>query len=269
MTKDNTDKFKNIIVLVILNWVNDYYLVNEKKFLNLVKSYNNSTQNENEKFKIFKSKMKNHDKYYTTEIEILEDSQLQERKTLFINDMITIYKNFYKETDENSKDLNRFKNILKYLCRSTLLISRKNDYIKDILKENKAFLTLQSDLLISPFVLDGYTGFLAFLKKLYDGNGHDKKNIAKYMAVIVNESIAILNDYQNNPTVTNYEFPYFIKDSAFGRFYGGRCIIVNEIGAKETFYNFLSDENGLNEAEKRLFKKNLYDIYKILIIRNI
>jgi len=50
------------------------------------------------------------------------------------------------------------------------------------------------------------------------------------MAVIVNESITIINDYQENPRITNYEFPYFIKDSTFNKFYGGTCNIRNEIG---------------------------------------
>jgi hypothetical protein len=268
MTKDNTDKFKNYDVLIILNWVNDYHLVHEKKFLNLVKRYNNSTQYENEKFKIFKNKIYHHDTDYTTEVEILEDSQLQERKTLFINDMITIYKNFYKEIDENNKDLNRFTNILKYLCRSTLLISRKNDYIKNILNENKDFLTTKSNILFPPFVLHGYTGFLAFLKKLYDGNGHDKKNIAKYMAIIVNESITIIKDYEFQKK-ENPEFPYLIKEKASLIFSGSAYNIRNEIGPKETFNNFFSDENGLKESEKILFKKNLYDMYqKLLVFRS-
>jgi len=267
MVKDNTDKFKNYDVILMLNWANDNYLVLEKKFLNLVKSYNNSTQYENEKFKNFKSLMEHYNKYYTIDVEILENSQLQERKTLFINDMITIYKNFYKETDENSKDLKRFINILKYLCRSTLLISRKNDYIKDILNENKDFLSLKSELLIPPFVLEGYTGFLAFLKKLYDGDGQDKKKIARYMAKIVNESITITKDYRNYDNGGKvYEFPYFIKYLGIDRFQGSIRNIRDEIGARETFYNFLSDENGLKESEKKLFKKNLYDIYQDLII---
>ncbi|KAL6589110.1 hypothetical protein U3516DRAFT_922209 [Neocallimastix sp. 'constans'] len=265
MTKDNTDKFKNYQVLLILNWVTDYYLVNEKKFLNLVKSYNNSTQYEKEKFKSFKSKMYHHDKKYTTEVEILEDSQLQERKTLFINDMITIYKNFYKEIDEDNKDLKRYTNILKYLCRSTLLISRKNDYIKDILNDNKDFLTEKSDLLIPPFVLDGYTGFLAFLKKLYDGDCHDKKKIAKYMAIIVNESISIIKEYEKSYH-EKYEFPFLIKEHSSLRFVSGAYNIRDEIGAKETFNNFFSDENGLKDSEKTVLNMKLDDIYRKLLL---
>ncbi|KAL6592515.1 hypothetical protein U3516DRAFT_768289 [Neocallimastix sp. 'constans'] len=77
-----------------------------------------------------------------------------------------------------------------------------NNSVIIYIERKQNFLTLQSDLLISHFVLDGYTGFLA-----------SEKN---YM--------------MENPRITNYEFPYFIKDSTFNKFYGGTCNIRNEIG---------------------------------------
>ncbi|ORX78031.1 hypothetical protein BCR32DRAFT_247454 [Anaeromyces robustus] len=195
------DKFKNKIVQKLLFWESDFNIKNEEEFLEIVKKYNNSVKHENDKFKNFitgwmKSPKGKTNHLYNSgsgmfsflakqEVKFIEEDELDRKKEIFMKDVISLYKNYYKES-ENSKYLIKFKKILNYLCRSKLLVLKYDGNIEDRIKANINPLFYDDDrILFPPFILDGYASFLIFLKNKYYSDGHNKFLIKRYMYKLI------------------------------------------------------------------------------------
>jgi len=192
------DIFKNPNITFSLKTVHVFNLSQEDKFLSIVKNYNSSVD-EKDQFKEFYLKVFD-ENLVKRKIKIYEEKEIEERKKLYIKNMIILYKNFYKPKDDNDKNLIRYTNIIKYLTRSKLLVSKSFGSMEE--KINSCFdpLHINISILQAPIILDCYVEFFKILENKYKEENSNKKIILKYISKAVREMINIYSEYKKKKT---------------------------------------------------------------------